>query len=149
MELAEQLCDDAMKDGIEISIEQMPIEAKHVKAMYLNIRGKPMIIVRPTQTQAELVCLLAEELGHYHTNPYRVLQYHNISDLHAEAAARRWGYRRVIAIDRVIKALRAGLRERCDVADYLGVTEVYLEEAIDYYRTTDAWQAIENEIRED
>jgi len=148
MELSEQLYDDAKRSGIEISIEKAPFETKHVKAMYLNILGKPIILIQPTKTQAELACLLAEELGHYHTEPCRVLRYRSINDLRAEAAARRWGYRRIISLDRVIKALRAGLRERCDIADYLGVTEEYLEEAVEYYRTTDAWKAIEQELHD-
>ena len=148
MELSEQLSDDAQRAGIEISIERLP-GGSQIGAMYVNFNGRSMIIVQPTRTQAELACLLAEELGHHFTAPGRVLRYRNASDLRAEATARRWGYRRIISVDRVIKALHAGLRARRDIADYLGVTEEYLEEAIEYYRTTDAWKVIENEIKED
>ena len=148
MELSEQLFDDAQKSGVGVSIERFPADPKHTKALYITICGKPMIIMQPTRTQAELACLLAEELGHHYTGPSRILRYRGINDLRAEATARRWGYRRIISIDRVIKALQSGLRERCDIADYLGVTEEYLEEAVEYYRSTDAWKAIEQEIHD-
>lgn len=131
MTLAERLLDEACQERILVKIDNHPIEG--LNAVYLNLGNKVIMILNPTDTQAEMACLLAEELGHHNTSPRRRLTYKTIEDTKAEARARRWAHRRILPPERILDALRMGIRERWELAEYLDVTEEFLEEAFRDY----------------
>lgn len=136
MRLGEHLEQEAFDSGIRVHTMQLD----GVDALYVKLDGQPFIIKCPTDTQAQLACLLAEELGHYATAPDLRLTYRSISDRKAEARARRWAHRRLIPPERILEALRAGLRELYEIAEYLDVTEAFLGEAIEDY-CANGWEA--------
>ena len=51
-----------------------------------------------------------------------------------ERHARLWGYNRVIGLFGLIRAYEHGCKDKYEIADYLDVTEEYLEDCIDCYR---------------
>lgn len=51
-----------------------------------------------------------------------------------ERRARAWAYQRLVPLDKLTEAYKAGIRNRFELAEYLEVTERLLEEAIKYYR---------------
>ena len=51
-----------------------------------------------------------------------------------ERQARLWGYNKLIGLTGIIKAFQSGHHSRNDAAEYLGVTEEFLQECIDCYR---------------
>ena len=51
-----------------------------------------------------------------------------------ERQARLWGYNKLIGLSGIVNAFRAGCQSRHEIADYLDVTEEYLQECIDCYR---------------
>ena len=53
-----------------------------------------------------------------------------------EKAARKWAVNRLITIEDLIKASRSGCEYISDVADYLGVTDKFLLEAIEVFKNT-------------
>ncbi|MPN55927.1 hypothetical protein SDC9_203611 [bioreactor metagenome] len=52
-----------------------------------------------------------------------------------EKRARNWAYEKLIGIVELINAYKKGVQDKHELADYLGVTEVFLEEAISYYHS--------------
>ena len=85
-------------------------------------------------TQAEKSCILAEELGHYHTSSGNILDQSNVQNRKQELRARMWGYNRLIGLTGIVRAYEYGCRNRFEIAEYLDVTEEYLDEALSCYR---------------
>ena len=131
MTIAERLLEEAHYNRIIVKAERLPDDGP--KAHFINAGAKVLVIVNPTDTQSEMACLLSEELGHYHTAPLRKIAYKTISDAKAEARVRRWAHRKILPPERIFEALRAGIRERWELAEYLGVTEEFLEETFADY----------------
>lgn len=131
MTLAEQLIDEAHKYGIEVTTESLPL--KKVHALYVNLGDKVLIMLNRPETQAEKACLLAEEIGHYKVCPCKTLRYGRQADVKIEARARRWGHERILSPEMIEYAYRVGARNRFEAAEYLGVTEEFLQEACDDY----------------
>lgn len=82
----------------------------------------------------EKVCVLAEELGHYHTSCGNILDQKELSNRKQEHRARAWGYEKVVSLDRIVDAYKARCSTKEDLLEYLGVTDEYLMESIEYYK---------------
>lgn len=82
----------------------------------------------------EKACVLAEELGHYHTSTDDILDQSKLLNRKQEKRARSWAYKRLMPLPKIIEAYKAGVRNRYEMADYLGVTEIFIEDAIDRYK---------------
>lgn len=84
-------------------------------------------------TEVEKRCVLAEELGHHYTSYGNILDQSKIENKKQERRARAWAYDRLIGITGLINAYKHGCRNRYEIAEYLNVSEQFLEEAITYY----------------
>ena len=84
-------------------------------------------------TEAEKKCVLAEELGHHFTSYGNIMDLSKIKNRKQERRARAWAYDRLIGITGLINAYKHGCRNRYEIAEYLNVSEQFLEEAITYY----------------
>jgi hypothetical protein len=76
---------------------------------------------------------LAEEIGHYHTAVGDIVNLQNIENLKQEQKGRLHGYNRMIGLRGIIDAFNAGCQSRHEIAEFLEVTEEFLQEAIDCY----------------
>lgn len=85
------------------------------------------------ETSAEKACVLAEEIGHYHTAVGDIIDLQNIENLKQEQKGRLHGYNRMIGLRGIIDAFNAGCQSRHEIAEFLEVTEEFLQEAIDCY----------------
>lgn len=85
-------------------------------------------------SDTEKVCILAEELGHHHTSFGDIINMSSSQNRKQERQARLWGYNKLIGLTGIIKAFQSGRHSRHDAAEYLGVTEEFLQECIDCYR---------------
>jgi len=85
-------------------------------------------------TIAEKTCILAEELGHYHTSTGHIIDLTDIRNLKQERRARDWAYKRLVPLSKIVQAYHAGVTDRHELAEYLGVSEQFLQAAIDRYR---------------
>ncbi|RHQ03311.1 hypothetical protein [Blautia wexlerae] len=99
------------------------------------IRGRRIAIRKDIETQAEKSCVLAEEIGHYRTSSGNILDQSKVENRKQEYRARLYGYNLKIGLIGLIRAYEARCRNRYEMAEYLDVTEEYLEEAIDCYKT--------------
>lgn len=96
--------------------------------------GDNIAIRQDIPTQTEKSCVLAEELGHYHTTYGDILDLDDVRNRKQEFRARMWGYNFQIGLMGIVKAYEAGCRNRFEMAEYLDVTEDYLDDAITAYR---------------
>ncbi|MED1800686.1 ImmA/IrrE family metallo-endopeptidase [Brevibacillus porteri] len=123
----EELYQEATQLGIDIY--EMPLKPR-INGLYGdNVIGINKFI--PTST--EKVCILAEELGHYFTSSGDILDQSEIANRKQEKRARSWGYEKLIPLNRFVQAHKHGIRNRYELADHLGVTEDFLESAINRY----------------
>ena len=86
------------------------------------------------ETSTEKACVLAEEIGHYNTAVGNIVDLQNIENLKQEQKGRLHGYNRMIGLRGIISAFNAGCQSRHEIAEFLEVTEEFLQEAIDCYR---------------
>jgi hypothetical protein len=85
-------------------------------------------------TVAEKTCILAEELGHYHTTAGNIIDQTGIRNRKQELRARDWAYNRLVPLSKIVQAHHSGITSRYELAEFLGVTEEFLQAAIDRYR---------------
>jgi len=79
-------------------------------------------------------CILAEELGHYCTSRGNILDNRDISSVRQEKRARNWGYEKLVSIVDIINAFKASVENRYEMAEYLNITEDFLDASIKHYK---------------
>lgn len=85
-------------------------------------------------TTIEKSCVLAEEIGHYHTTTGDITRLTNDTHQKQERKARLYGYNLKIGLLGIIACYKKGCRNTHEMAEYLDVTENYLLEALECYR---------------
>ena len=111
------------------------VKEKPLKYNNGRIKGNRIAIRKDIETQIEKSCVLAEELGHYYTTSGNILDQSNTMNRKQEYRARLWGYNLKIGLAGIVKAYKQACKSAHEMADYLDVTEEYLEEAIQCYRS--------------
>lgn len=97
---------------------------------------KNRIAIRGTiSTTKEKACVLAEELGHYYTSTGDIINLQDVGNRKQELHARVWGYNQLIGLIGLTKAFEHRCRNLYEMAEYLNVTEEYLQDALKYYRS--------------
>lgn len=109
------------------------VKDKPLRAYDGRITGK-RVALRRNMPDTQKKCVLAEEIGHFHTTSGNILDQTNISNRKQEYRARLWAYNKLIGLQGIISANRAGCKNMFETAEYLDVTEDFLHEAIQCYR---------------
>ncbi|SDO75443.1 ImmA/IrrE family metallo-endopeptidase [Clostridium gasigenes] len=94
-----------------------------------------MLIINSRINQNEKYCVLAEELGHFHKTHGNITNQKKIDNVKQEIIARQWSYRELVGIMDIIKAFEHGSRDRFEMSEFLNITEIFLEEALNYYKS--------------
>ena len=115
--------------------ENLIVKEKELSGYGGRIYKNRIAINRSLPTQVEKSCVLAEELGHHYTTTGDILDQNNVMNRKQEYRARLYGYNLKIGLAGLIRAYEAGCRDRYEMTEYLDVTEEYLEEAIQCYRS--------------
>lgn len=116
----------------DLNIVEMDLsEVKGLKGLYFD--GN--IALERKMSQTEKSCVLAEELGHYYTTSGNILDQTDVSNRKQEYRARLYGFNLKIGLMGLVRAFEHGCRSASDIAEYLDVTEEYLKEAVDCYRS--------------
>ena len=102
-----------------------------LKGLYVN---KTITINSNLETSAEKTCILAEELGHYHTSSGDILDQSKLCNRKQERLARAWGYKKLVTMTDLVNAYNDGVGSVHELADYLNITEEFVLNAIEYYR---------------
>lgn len=123
-----------------IELLQM-IEDENIELVETNMTGRnkgfyidKTIFIDRKMTSIEKKCTLAEELGHHFTTVGDITDQTKVENRKQERIARKWGYERTVPISDLAEAINYKVRSRYEMAEYLEVTEEYLEEAIKYYK---------------
>lgn len=128
MNLTEELRQQAADNGAEVI--DWKFQTDRIKGLYCN---GVIAVSKDINTSAERTCILAEELGHHLTASGDILNQKDASNRKQELKGRIWAYNRLIGLTGIIKAYRAGCRNRYEIAQNLEVTEDMLQDAVDYY----------------
>lgn len=119
---------------IESEKENLIVKEKDMSGYKGRIYGN-RIAIRKDLTSIEKSCVLAEELGHYHTTAGDIRDQTNAGNRKQELHARLWGYNKHIGLMGIIQAYKARRTSPDEMADFLGVTPEYLLEALERYRS--------------
>lgn len=92
------------------------------------------IAINKNMTKIEKGCVLAEEIGHHLTTSGNILDQKNSSNRKQEHKARAKAYDKMVGLEGIIKAHKAGCLNIYEAASHLDVTEDFFKCAIDYYR---------------
>lgn len=123
----EELLLEAETSGI--AIKELPLQSSDGR-----IKGKRIAIRRDIPTLAKKADVLAEELGHYYTSVGRIVEQDSVNARKQERTARLWAYNKRIGLTGILKAFQNHCTSRYEIAEYLGVSEDTLAEALEYYR---------------
>lgn len=109
------------------------VKEKPLQAYDGRIYGNRIAIRNNLETTVEKACVLAEELGHYHTSSGDILDQSAVTNRKQEQRARLWAYDQCIGLNGIISAYEHGCQSLHDTAEYLEVTESFLVDAIEKY----------------
>lgn len=124
----ELLLREAEQQGIEVC--ELPLRGK-LKGLYYK---NAICINRRLSQTTEKNCILAEELGHHHTSVGNILDQSDVRNRKQEQRARSWAYERLVPLNTIVQAHRLGVRNRFELAEYLNVTEDFLEAALNRFQ---------------
>ena len=124
----EKLEDVAYQDDVDVL--NYRFESNNIKGLYCD----NIAINTSVGTTAEKSCVLAEELGHHYTSVGNILDMTSFANRKQERQARLWAYNKQIGLIGLVRAFEHGCQNRFEIAEYLEVTEEFLEECIECYR---------------
>ena len=124
----EKLEDVAYQDDVDVL--NYRFESNNILGLYCD----GVIAIREDMTIPEKTCALAEELGHHETSVGNILDMTSAVNRKQERQARLWAYNKQIGLIGLVRAFEHGCQNRFEIAEYLEVTEEFLEECIECYR---------------
>ncbi|MBQ8804100.1 MAG: ImmA/IrrE family metallo-endopeptidase [Tyzzerella sp.] len=128
MNVFERLEDEACKDGIEIIHRKF--NSDRIKGLYCQ---GTIALNNNIETSKERACILAEELGHYHTSIGNIINLSDVPNRKQERQARIWAYNNQIGLKGLVRAYEHGCKNKHEIAEFLEVTEEFLEDAVKCY----------------
>lgn len=123
----DSLLQEAAQLGIDIY--EKPMSPRN-KGLYCD---NVIWINKCLATRAERACAASEEIGHQQTSFGDILDLSGICARKQELRARQWGYKRLVPLSAIVRAYHARVSDRYAVAEFLGVTEEFLQDSIDWY----------------
>lgn len=124
--------------------EQMIIEANKegIEILEMNFRGNAkgycsdnvIGISKKIRTNSGKRCILAEEIGHLKTTHGNITDQTKTENRKQELRARRWAVKRLIRVEDFIDALNVGVRNKAELAEFLEVTEDFVDMAIEHFK---------------
>lgn len=124
-------------DELLVEAETKGLTVKEKPLQYNNgrIKGNRIAIREDIETTIEKTCILAEELGHHYTTVGDILDQSEVDERKQELQARAWAYNKLIGLDGIIEAYLHGCQDLCETAEYLEVTEEFLNDALLHYKS--------------
>ena len=122
----EKLLDLADREGLDT--KEYPFQA------YDGLIFGNRIGIRKDMTGTEKACVMAEELGHHFTSTGDILDQSIAMNRKQEARARLWSFNKMIGLHGLIRAYEHRCHSLHEMAEYLDVTEEFLQEAIEAFR---------------
>ena len=127
-----------------MTYEKLLIQNNHLHIKEMDLSGvnglKGLCIdgnvaIEKSLIDSEKACVLAEELGHYYTTYGNILDQSDAGNRKQELRARAWAYDKMIGLSGIISCFEHGCQNKFEMAEYLEVTEEFLDETIERYRS--------------
>ena len=118
-------------------IEVIPLKLTIDKSCCIECCGKCIIGIDTERIDsvAELRSLLLHEAGHCRENAFYCNDDTKQVKRHAEYLAIRWAIRSAIPFDKYIDAIRDGVRDIYQLAEYFDITVESATKTVDYYNS--------------
>lgn len=126
MNTYEALLEEAYKNGL--TVKEKPLQSSDGR-----IRGRKIAIRKDIDTNKKKACVLAEEIGHFHTGVGDIINQEDVDACKQEHKGRLWAYNKQIGLRGLISAFEYGCQNWNEVAEYLDVTEEFLHDCISCY----------------
>ena len=126
----EQLLDEASEKNITV-IENYDLTGTQLKGLCCD---SVVAIGNTTTSNTERACVLAEELGHHYTAVGDILDQSTAANRKQEMRGRIWAYNNQVGLCGIIDAYLHHCQSLSESAEYLGVTEEFLNDSLTYYR---------------
>lgn len=126
--LYERLMSETCSLGVHVSEE-------NIKGSIQGLYSDNVIWINkdlPTFTHKH--CVLAEELGHHHMTIGDILNQKSANNRKQEQLARLWAYEKIVPLEKIIEGHHLFIRNKYEFADFLEVTEEFLEDALNRYK---------------
>lgn len=119
--------EELLEKNPDIPVDMVHFSSSRLKGLYCNGR---IALSSQLRTDSEKICVLAEELGHHYTSFGDILNQESVNNRKQELYARSWAYKQLITLERLASAYDAGCTNRYEIAEYLNITEQFLDEAL-------------------
>lgn len=130
MKTYEELQEIARQQGVDV-IDNYTFTSERIDGLYCD---STVAISKKLETDVEKACVLAEELGHHNTACGDITEQSNPSNRKQELHGRIIAYNNMVGLMGLISAYNNHCQNICETADFLGVTEKFLMESINYYK---------------
>ena len=127
----EMLLDNAENEDVTVE-ETTHFSGTRIKGLYCDSH---IAINKDIETETEKTCVLAEELGHYYTAVGDILDQSSAENRKQEMRGRILAYNKLIGLRGIIDAYNHHCQNVAETAEYLGVTEEFLNDALTYYKS--------------
>lgn len=127
----EELLDTAKKENVVV-IETALFSGTKIKGLYCD---RHIGLNKDIETAAEKACVLAEELGHHYTAVGNILDQSSAANRKQELRGRILAYNRLVGLRGIIDAYNHRCQDLSEAAEYLGVTEDFLKDTLNYYKS--------------
>jgi hypothetical protein len=121
----EYLLEEARTKGLTV-IENYPFQSERIRGLLCD---DTIALSEQIDTDAERTVVLCEELTHAERSAGNIL-----NDPRLERRARQHNFDRLIGREGLVRAFLAGCREAWEFADFLGIPQDFLAEAMINYR---------------
>ncbi|NLL77369.1 MAG: ImmA/IrrE family metallo-endopeptidase [Clostridiales bacterium] len=125
----EELENEAYNNNIDIV--RCNFNSNRIKGLYCD----GTVALNKSLSNTEKTCVLAEELGHYYTAVGNILCQKDENCRKQEMKGRIVSYNMMVGLNGIIKSYKHGCRSLYEASEFLEVTEEFLSEALQYYRS--------------
>ncbi|MFJ8517072.1 ImmA/IrrE family metallo-endopeptidase [Lysinibacillus xylanilyticus] len=122
--------DTLLEECDDLEIEVYEMNKMKSKGLYSD---NVIWINKSLPSIMEKCCVLAEEIGHHHTTTGDILDLSSVENRKQELKARAWAYERLIPFSKIIQAHKSYITTHYELAEFLNVTEDFLEVALERY----------------
>ena len=126
----EKLLNNAEQNNVTV-IEDYTFKSDRIKGLYCN---STVALNKDLETETEKKCVLAEELGHHYTAVGNILDQSSATNRKQEMRGRIIAYNRLVGLRGIIDAYNHHCQGLSETAEYLGVTEEFLNDTLRYYK---------------
>ena len=137
-----------MLDAVDVIVDDRLLGLGDLNGMYATKKNEPPVVLVNSRLHGrKKLCVLAEEAGHHYRSAGHAIDPRDIRQWKNELAGRRWAYRYLVPLEKVIHAWDNGDRELWQMARFCGVTCEFLEAAMTYYHGKyGPWRVVDNRV---